>query len=88
MIFFPRRKKEKNRDQISSSFRCLNSLCNIIIRHDTQMKCLQFKGEKLSSEIVIVTVIIIANLIYLFFCIKTKILLTRMASEKEALTYS
>lgn len=52
------------------------------------MKCLQFKGEKLSSEIVIVTVIIIANLIYLFFCIKTKILLTRMASEKEALTYS
>lgn len=61
MIFFPRRKKEKNRDQISS-FSCLNWLCNIIIiRHDTQMKCLQFKGENLSSDIAIVIVIIIAN---------------------------
>lgn len=42
------------------------------------------RGENLSSDIVIVIVIIIANFLFIYFFIKTKILLTIMTSEKRS----
>lgn len=81
--FFPRRKKEK----IETKYPLLVVWIGyVILLFDMTLRwsVYSLRGENLSSDIVIVIVIIIANFLFIYFFIKTKILLTIMTSEKRS----